>query len=28
MVLAKQGRLSVSPVTKKEFETIVELGEG
>jgi predicted RNA-binding protein with PUA-like domain len=25
MVLAKQGRLSVSPVTKKEFETIVEL---
>lgn len=28
MVLAKQGRLSVSPVTKQEFETIVELSEG
>ena len=27
MVLVKQGRLSVSPVTKKEFETILKLGE-
>jgi predicted RNA-binding protein with PUA-like domain len=26
MVLAKQGRLSVSPVTKQEFNTILELG--
>lgn len=26
MVLVKQGRLSVSPVTKKEFEVIVGLG--
>jgi len=28
MVLVKQGRLSVSPVTKQEFEVIVELAEG
>jgi len=27
MILVKQGRLSVSPVTKKEFETILKLGE-
>ena len=27
MVLVKQGRLSVSPVKKQEFETVVELGE-
>lgn len=26
MVLVKQGRLSVSPVTKKEFEVIAQLG--
>ncbi len=26
MVLVKQGRLSVSPVTKKEFEVMVQLG--
>jgi len=27
MVLVKQGRLSVSPVTKQEFEVIAELGK-
>ena len=27
MALVRQGRLSVSPVTKKEFETILKLGE-